>query len=326
MAAAEQIKALIKSHSEGDNARFYSIAMQIAAGEAKKGHGKLAKDLRSTIDTAKSSMGARSTIPISRQKGELSELLTSVYPKVYLKDMVLSKQIKSSLLRILKEQRHSEIIRSHNLDPRRKILLTGPPGCGKTMSAHAIAGELGLPLNVIRLDGLITKYMGESIAKLHLVFETMNNFKGVYFFDEFDSIGSHRNIINDVGEIKRVLNGFLAYIEQDTSNSLIIAATNLPQTLDSALFRRFDDIVEYTLPTSHQIAEVIKQKLSNIKGEEPYDYKALAQKALGLSYSEVTRACNEAIKAMIISSSDILQTKDLLSFISERKAFHDSLK
>ena len=326
MAAAEQIKALIKSHSEGDEARFYSVAMQIAANEAKRGHGKLAQDLRITIDTAKSSTGNRSAIPINRRKGEVSDLLTSIYPKFYLKDMVLDKQIKSSLERILKEQRHTEVIRSHNLEPRRKILLTGPPGCGKTMSAHAIAGELGLPLNVIRLDGLITKYMGESIAKLHLIFETMVNFKGVYFFDEFDSIGSHRNIVNDVGEIKRVLNGFLSYIEQDNSNSLIIAATNLPQTLDNALFRRFDDIVEYKLPDLPQILEVIKRKLAGIKTDRSISYEALAQKALRLSYSEITRACNEAIKEMIINKKDILCKSDLVSFITERKAFHDSIK
>ncbi|MGB3588744.1 MAG: ATP-binding protein, partial [Tunicatimonas sp.] len=164
------------------------------------------------------------------------------------------------------------------------------------------------------------------IAKLHLIFETMVNFKGVYFFDEFDSIGSHRNIVNDVGEIKRVLNGFLSYIEQDNSNSLIIAATNLPQTLDNALFRRFDDIVEYKLPDLPQILEVIKRKLAGIKTDRSISYEALAQKALRLSYSEITRACNEAIKEMIINKKDILCKSDLVSFITERKAFHDSIK
>src|SRR5690606_5000356 len=157
-------------------------------------------------------------------------------------DMVLDKQVKLSLDRVIEEQRKIELLRQHNLTPRRKLLLTGSPGCGKTMTAQALAGELGLTVFIIRLDGLISKFMGESIAKLRMIFDAMEDHRGVYLFDEFDSIGSQRDQGQDVGEIKRVLNSFLINIEKDQSNSIVIAATNLPESLDKALFRRFDDI------------------------------------------------------------------------------------
>ena len=122
-----------------------------------------------------------------------------------------------------------------------------PWNFSKTMTAQAIAGELGIPIFIIRLDGILSKFMGESIAKLRMIFDIMPQQRGVYLFDEFDSIGSHRDQGQDVGEIKRVLNSFLINIEKDRSNSIIIAATNLPDLLDKALFRRFDDIINAIL-------------------------------------------------------------------------------
>ena len=140
--------------------------------------------------------------------------------------------------------------------------MIGRPGTGKTLTASALAGELGLPLFVVRLDGLITKFMGETAAKLRLIFEVLNQTRGVYLFDEFDSIGSTRGLSNDVGEIRRVLNSFLQMVDQDNSDSLIIAATNHVGILDRALFRRFDDVIEYDLPDRARIIETLKAKLS----------------------------------------------------------------
>lgn len=129
------------------------------------------------------------------------------------------------------------------------------------MTAAVLAGELGLPLFEVRLDGLITKFMGETAAKLRQVFDSTQQTRGVYFFDEFDAIGSQRGLSNDVGEVRRILNSFLQMIEQDDSHSLIIGATNHPEILDNALFRRFDDLLHYELPDEEHIASALKGRL-----------------------------------------------------------------
>ena len=158
----------------------------------------------------------------------------------------------------------------------------GPPGTGKTLTASVLAGELGLPLLQVRLDGLITKFMGETAAKLRQVFDATGKTRGVYFFDEFDAIGSQRGLANDVGEIRRVLNSFLQMIEQDRSHSLVIAATNHPDLLDTALFRRFDDVLHYDLPDQTQIAALLKARLSGSTLER-VRWANLAQAAAGLN-------------------------------------------
>ena len=252
MASAEQLKALLKSHIEGDEGRFLSIAMQVAAHEAKLGHGKLAEELRDMIDAAKSRShnlaGMGKLVPLNKPRGELVGLLSVSYPHTRLSEMILDNSVSLKLKRTIKEQRFFDKLKEHGLSPRRKLLFVGPPGTGKTMTAAALAGELGVPLFLVRLDSLITKYMGETAAKLRQVFDAITEVRGIYFFDEFDAIGSQRGMVNDVGEIRRVLNSFLQMIEQDQSHSVIIAATNHPEVLDHALFRRFDDMIQYGLP------------------------------------------------------------------------------
>jgi SpoVK/Ycf46/Vps4 family AAA+-type ATPase len=324
MASAEQLKALLQSHLEGDDPRFFSVAMQVAAAEARKGHTKVAQELRAMIDEARANpivKPTKSPTPIARPRQGLADLLSVSYPKIHLSDMTLDSRILARLKRILKEQQHFDKLKSYGLNPRRKLLFTGPPGCGKTMTASAIAGELGVPLFVVRLDGLITKYMGESIAKLRLIFDAIENTRAVYLFDEFDSIGTHRGFVNDVGEIKRVLNSFLMYIEQDASMSLIIAATNHSQSLDYALFRRFDELIEYELPGIELITETLKNKLclyENINVE----FNEVARAAQGLSYAEITQACEEAVKDTVISNRKVITTNDVLTPISERAEYH----
>ncbi len=225
MASADQLKALLDSFVERDDQRFFSVAMQVAAHEARLGHGKLAEELRAVIDDASGGVGPP-PIPIARPRGDLAHLLEVSYPASRLGQMVLAPDLEGQLTRVLREQRHAGRILEHGLTPRRKLLLVGPPGTGKTLTASVLAGELGLPLFQIRLDGLITKMLGETAAKLRQVFDATGQTRGVYSFDEFDAIGSQRGLTNDVGEIRRVLNSFLQMIEQDHSNSLILAATN----------------------------------------------------------------------------------------------------
>ena len=201
MASGEQLKALLKSHADGDDDRFFSVAMQVAAHEARRGHGRLAEELRALIDRAKGKVGVGAPVPIGRPRGELAALLEASYPSERLGQMVLGQELGDQIQRVIREQRHAGRIVERGLAPRRKLLLTGPPGTGKTMTASVLAGELGLPLLQVRLDGLITKYMGETAAKLRQIFEATGRTRGVYFFDEFDAIGSQRGLANDVGEI-----------------------------------------------------------------------------------------------------------------------------
>lgn len=319
MAAAEQIKTLIKSFGEGDESRFYATAMQIAASEARKGHVALAEELKKLIDKGKSAKAVVKRLPVNAAQKELNDLLELVSPDTRLKDMVLSKEIQETLAKVIHEQRHLDKLLSHNLQPRRKLLLVGPPGSGKTMTAHALAGELGLPLFVIRLDGLISRYLGESIAKLRLIFDAMMDFRAVYLFDEFDSIGSTRTQNQDVGEIKRVLNSFLLQIEKDKSNSLIIAATNLPESLDTALFRRFDDIIHYGNPTEEQIKQIFATRLAEIGILKKLDLDELSHHSMGLSYAEVHKICEDTWKDYLLHGENHVTDEKIIQYVMARK-------
>ena len=328
MASSEHLKALIKSHISRDDGHFYSVAMQVAAHEAKLGHGKLAEELRDMIDAGKTRLSQDASgklVPIAgalnsanKPRGELANLLTVTHPANRLSDMVLDDLAAKQLARIIKEQRLLARIKEHGLSPRRKLLLVGPPGTGKTMTASALAGELGIPLFLVRLDSLITKFMGETAAKLRQVFDAIADLRGVYFFEEFDAIGSQRGTANDVGEIRRVLNSFLQMIEHDQSNSLIIAATNHPEVLDNALFRRFDDVVEYHLPTPAQALDLIRSRLGRFT-PKPFKKDGLVEQAEGLSYAEICRAVDESIKEAIMHDQTKVQRVELGRALEERR-------
>jgi SpoVK/Ycf46/Vps4 family AAA+-type ATPase len=325
MAAADQIKSLIKSFSEGDEARFYATAMQIAASEARSGHLALADELKKLIDTGKeksnkiNSFSVVKTLPVSAAQKELTDLLELSHPHEKLKEMVLNSELQKKLKRVLDEHKKSEILKQNNLFPRKKLLFTGPPGCGKTMSAKVLASELALPLFIIRLDGLISRYMGESMAKLKLIFDSMQQFRAVYFFDEFDSIGTTRNQVNDVGEIKRVLNTFLIQIEKDNSSSVVIAATNLPEVLDQALFRRFDDIVNYPLPDRDDIMKLYKKELIDFKLSKKFNFINIANESIGLSYADIHRICEDLVKDFLVYGASEVSEERLIAYAHHRK-------
>ena len=321
MATGEQLKALVKSHIDGDEERFLTLALQVAAHEARRGHGKLAKEIRDLIDRAKLAAGrepaSKKLVPMVHPRGELADLFSASYPKLCLTDMVLDEPTKTRLTRVLREQRARHKLRGFGLEPRRKLLFLGPPGSGKTMTAGVLAGELRLPLFVIRLDSLITKFMGETAAKLRLVFDAMASSRGVYLFDEFDSIGAQRALPNEVGEIRRVLNSFLQFIEHDDSDSLILAATNHPDVLDRALFRRFDDVIQYDLPDEQSVIRALQTKLASFDKED-INWKKVAKIAQGRSYADITRACEEAAKEMVLNDRRVITTQDLMIAFSER--------
>lgn len=329
MPSAEQIIALLRSHLEDDEERFRSIAMQVAAHEAKLGHKKFADEIRRLVDATRARVkqvkwGSGRPVPITRPKGDLEGLLSVSYPRNRLSEMVLEKLILEKLKRVVKEQRYFTDIQALGLHPRRKLLLLGPPGTGKTMTASALAGELNLPLFVIKMDGLFTKFLGETAGKLRLVFDAIADQRGVYLFDEFDSIGSQRNATNDVGEVRRVLNNFLQLLEQDRSFSLILAATNHAEILDYALYRRFDDVLTYSKPDDEHIKVVIQNRIAMYKAKIR-SWKNIINEARGLSYAEIVRACDEAAKSMLIHKESELTSANLLSHIKDRKLIMKNL-
>lgn len=326
MATARQLRALFKSYAEKDDEHFYSVAMQLAAHEARLGHGKLARELRDLIDEARSKRVAvrrpTSPVPLAAPRGDLAGLLSVSYPDVRLGDMILPERLQRKLQRILLEQRQQSKLLTHGLSPRSKILLVGPPGSGKTMSTGALAGELKLPLFTILLDGLITKFMGETAAKLRLVFDAIHETRGVYLFDEFDAIGGQRTLMNDVGEIRRVLNSFLHFLEQAEPTSLIVAATNHPDLLDPALFRRFDDVVEYSFPTSDLARKTFKARLHGLE-TDAVNWSSVIDAAKGLSFADIVKACEDAAKAAILSDAETVTTACLLRALEDRRIVRD---
>ncbi len=315
MATAEQLKSLIHSHFSDDSERFFSIALQVAANEARQGHVALAHDIRDIIDIERKKEGPR----LIQFPQDLKGLVLTEESSTPFTAIVMNNSIRERLNRVIHEYRQMQKLKSHGLKHRRKILLIGPPGTGKTMTAKVLAKELHLKLHTIQVDRLVTKFMGETGAKMRQIFDLIQEEHGVYLFDEFDAIGGDRSNDNDVGEMRRVLNSFLQFIEQDTSDSLIIAATNNPKLLDHALYRRFDDVLYYDKPESKQRKSLISNVLGTYK-EAKFDWNHVLKESEGLSHAEIDQACRDAIKNMILKDIDKLSALHLLAAIRERKA------
>jgi SpoVK/Ycf46/Vps4 family AAA+-type ATPase len=322
MATAQQLKALIESYTENNSDRFLSVASQIAAHAARAGKIRLAEELRKLIEEArrkqKTQPALSKSIPIARPTGDLSGLFTASFPKTKLSDMVLDKELEERLKRVILEYRQADRLHSHGLAPRRKLLLVGPSGCGKSMTAATLASELRLPLLTVQFHILITKFMGETAAKLRLIFESMKESRGVYLFDEFDAIGAHRHTGQDVGEIRRVLNSFLVFLEQDESDSIIIAASNLEDVLDHALFRRFDDTLRYNLPTPPMIRQLIENRLSNFSIKR-FSWKTILETAEHMTHADIVKACEDAAKNVVLHERKQIQTSELKQALVQRR-------
>lgn len=315
MATTEQIKALIRAHFDNNDEKFKTVALQIAAHEAKVGHTASAREIKEIIQNPKY-LNANKIIKLNNRLDILEQRTVNVT----ISDLIVTDEIENKIKRIINEYHKIDVLRKNGLKNRSKVLLAGDPGTGKTMTASVIANELYLPLYIIQFDRLITKYMGETSTKLRQVFDHIKDIRGVYLFDEFDAIGSDRSLDNDVGEMRRILNSFLQNLEDDESHSIIIAATNNPRMLDKALFRRFDDVMEYQLPDSDQIARLFKMKLhgkalNDIFSEEVYNH------AMGLNHADIVKACEDAVKYSILEESII--TKDvLMKYILDRRDYY----
>lgn len=320
MSNTKQILAMLRSRTEGDDEQFFSIILQIAAAEARKGHRSTAEELRAAVDEARgaASRGAKVAIPFSQPRGELEALIDLREPKLHLSDVILHDEVRSQLEDLIRQQTKREWLREHDKTPNRCVLFLGPPGSGKTMTAEALAGELHLPLFVIRLESLITRFMGETASKLRLVFEETLRRRGVYLFDEFDAIGGRRSATNDVAEMRRVLNSFLQLMERpNATDSVLVGATNHPELLDRALLRRFDMVLEFPMPSDEQIKSLVTKYLRPMKHSR-LGWRIILEAAQGLSQSEIARAAEDAVKSAILDERSTIATTDVVQRLNDR--------
>lgn len=315
MANIEQVKALLKAHFDENDEKFKTIALQIAAHEAKIGHTESARDIKELVQNVKN-ISKNKILKLNNQLDVLEQRNTSDT----LSDIVLTDVISEKIERVMHEYRKRNLLRKNGLKNRSKLLIAGEPGTGKTMTASVLANELGLPLYVIQIDKLVTKYMGETSVKLRQVFEHIAEISAVYLFDEFDAIGSDRDMDNDVGEMRRILNSFLQYLENDDSYSIIVAATNNPGLLDKALFRRFDDVLVYSRPDKNQIYKLLKIKLDGFANDKLFTDN-IYNEIDGLNHADIVKVCEEALKYSIMEDKEI--TRDvLIQYIHDRKSLY----
>lgn len=314
MIKTEQIVSLIRSHMNNDDAQFVKIALQISACEARAGHSTAA----ASIHEAATSSVRLNTFRQKAINADMADLLLMADKRYLLKDLVVSENIKQKINRVLQEYLEQDKLHKYNLENRRKLLLYGASGTGKTMTAEILAQELNLPFIIVRMEKVVTKFMGETGLKLGKIFDAIAHLPAVYLFDEFDAIGSQRGMDNEVGEQRRILNTFLQLLERDCSNSIIIAATNNIEALDKALFRRFDDAIEYKLPEQIEIIHILEEALCMSNN---VDFYSLCNSFSGMSHAEIKIVCADALKESILNDKSI--TNDMvIELINQRKMTH----
>jgi SpoVK/Ycf46/Vps4 family AAA+-type ATPase len=317
---ADILKLLLVSHAEGDESSFRKAALQLAAAEGTAGHVRVAEEIRAIIAKMPPASIRKQgpVVDIAAPRGDLADILEGGHREERLRDIVLRPEAEGILKRVISENRSRARLERFGVSPRRRLLFHGAPGCGKTLAAAMLAGEMGLPLLTVRLDALFSRFLGATAVQLRAIFAEMPRRPGVYLFDEFDSVAKARGDSQDVGEMNRVVTAFLQLVDADMSGSILVAATNHIELLDRAVFRRFDVIVPFDKPTRDQTAELMKLRLSTV-GLGAEAAARLAVHAEGWSFADVARACDDAVRTMALDDREEIGERDVVLALEELK-------
>ncbi len=315
MANGKILRQLIKAGASGDSDAFRRASEAVIQDERQKQHHLLANDLEQMLygeylkPVKQSGRSVLPIPPVDKERGlPLLDIRQAQRP---LEEMVLSESSNTAIEELLEEHRRADVLRSFGMKPSGKVIFHGPPGCGKTLAAEVIAFELDLPLAIVRLDALVSSFLGETAANLRKVFDFIAEYPMVALFDEFDAIGKERSDTGEHGELRRVVNAVLQMMDAYQGKSLILAATNHEQILDSAIWRRFDETIDFPLPNTEQIQQILSLKLRGVRRQFELDEKPLLDLFSKRSGADIERIVRRAVKRLILRSQEFLTVKDL---------------
>lgn len=312
MATGKLLRQLIKTGIEGDADAFREASRRVIEQERQKQHHLLANDLErilygTTSFNGRSTSTARLSAPTDRERN--LPLLSIREPVRRMEDVVLSDDTRSTLEELLQEHHHTERLASYGLRAADRLLFYGPPGCGKTLTSEVIASELGMPLAIVRIDAVVSSYLGETASNLRKVFEFAATHSVVLLFDEFDALAKERADESEHGELRRVVNAVVQMMDEYAGNSVLIAATNHESILDSAIWRRFEEILHFERPNLEQLRRLLSLKLRGVRREFEPDDPTVANLFRGMSHADVERVLRRAIKAMILAGQEFLSIR-----------------
>jgi AAA+ superfamily predicted ATPase len=311
MARSDLLVTLVHAATNGDKALVRKTVEAIAAEERAKKHLVLAEQLERQLHA--NGNGSRLEAPPLRSVHQ-PDVLTEITPRRTLNDLVLSAPVREAFDELIQEHHREELLRSYNLEPRSRILLLGPPGNGKTSVAEAFASALMVPLVLARYDALITSFLGETATRLRRLFEYAHTRRCVLFFDEFDTLGKERGDIHETGEIKRVVSSLLLQIDDLPSHVVVICATNHPELLDRAVWRRFQVRMELHPPTGSQVEEFISLLANKMKLNLESQGQALLRTLKGASFSEIEDFICDVARSYVLS----LPNEELRSIVNTK--------
>nr|VFK78463.1 MAG: ATPase family associated with various cellular activities (AAA) [Candidatus Kentron sp. SD] len=329
MASGKLLRQLIKSGSEGNSDAFRDASEAVIREERDKHHHLLANDLEKILygrasTTNRPFLSLVKQAPTDKERG--LPLLHIKEPVRRIEDLVLSDQNQSLIDEILQEHHRQSVLRSHGLSPVDRLLFCGPPGCGKTLTAEVLASELGLPLAIVRIDSVVSSYLGETAANLRQVLDFIASVPMVALFDEFDALAKERADAADHGELKRVVNAFLQLLDGYEGKSLLVAATNHEGILDAAIWRRFDEVLVFEPPNLEQLRRLLTCKLRGLHREFEPDNNEVASLFNGMSHADVERVLRRAAKEMVLTGKEFLNERHLESAIRREDARQARMK
>jgi SpoVK/Ycf46/Vps4 family AAA+-type ATPase len=323
MANGKVLRQLIKAGAAGDSAAFLRASESIIHEERQKQHHLLANDLEQILyGETLSAVATRPKhlvvdVPVDKERG--LPLLDIRQPQRSLEELILPNQSIAAIEELLEEHRRQDLLRSYGMQAAGKVIFYGPSGCGKTLAAEAIAFELDYPLAIVRLDSLVSSYLGETAANLRKIFDFIGQHLMVVLFDEFDAIGKERGDSGEHGELRRVVNAVLQMMDAYQGQSLILAATNHEDILDSAIWRRFDESIEFPLPSKDQLIQILQLKLRGIRRQFEIEEEELLDSLINLSGADVERIIRRSIKRMILRNQEFLTIKDIKKSLEREK-------